>query len=77
MTDDVDEDEEDEEDEVDEEGGGTKTWTRSMLSLVFPLGSCPCGCAGGSPPGTAGRGWRCMFAHSVNELHLLARDQGP
>ena len=31
------------------------TWTRSMLSLVFPLGFCPCGCAGGSPPGTAGR----------------------
>ena len=26
------------------------------LSLVFPLGSGPCGCAGGSPPGTAGRG---------------------
>ena len=34
----------------------TKTWTRSMLSLLFPLGSYPCGCAGGSPPGTAGRG---------------------
>ena len=34
----------------------TKAWTRSMgLGLVFPLGSCPCGCAGGSAPGTAGR----------------------
>ena len=35
----------------------TTIWTSWMiLSLVFPLGSGPCGCAGGSPPGTAGRG---------------------
>ena len=35
----------------------TMIWTSWMIhSLVFPLGSGPCGCAGGSPPGTAGRG---------------------
>ena len=34
-----------------------KIWTSWMIhSLDFPLGSGPCGCAGGSPPGTAGRG---------------------
>ena len=35
----------------------TTTTTSSMgRSLVFQLGSGPCGCASGSPPGTAGRG---------------------
>ena len=44
----------DEEDDADEERR-TKTWTRSTPSLVFPLGSYPCGCAGGSPPGSSSR----------------------
>ena len=36
----------------------TTTTTTSLLgrSLVFPMGSYPCGCAGGSLPGTAGKG---------------------
>ena len=54
------EDEEEEDDDYDEFDG---------TSLVFPLGSGPCGCAGGSPPGTASRGGGVMFAHSVSELH--------
>ena len=29
------------------------------------------------PSGNCRQGWRCMFAHSVNELHPLARGQGP
>ena len=41
----------------------TMTMTRSMgRSLVFPLGSGPCGCAGGLPLGTAGRvGGVCLL----------------
>ena len=32
-----------------------KTMTSSGRSLVFLMGSCPCGCVGGSLPGTAGK----------------------
>ena len=47
----------------------TKTWTRWVgHSHVFPLGSSPRGCAGGTLPGTAGR-CGCMFAHWASELH--------
>ena len=44
-------------------------WTRSMLSLVFPLGSCLCGCAGWFPPGTAGRDG--VYVRSLGERAAL------
>ena len=48
----------------------TRTSTRSMgPGLVFPLVSCPCGCAGGTLTGTAGRGGGACSPHDVNELH--------
>ena len=34
---------------------------------------CPCGCAGGTLPGTCRQGWGCTFAQNVNELHPHAR----
>ena len=47
-----DEDEEDEEDEEVEDEDMDEIYAESRFP---PLGSCPCGCACGSPPRTAGR----------------------
>ena len=56
MTDDEDEDEEDEKDEEDEEVEDEdmdEIYAESRFPRWVPA---PCGCAGGSPPETAGRG---------------------
>ena len=52
VTDDEDEDEEDEEDEEVEDEDMDEIYAESR----FQAGSWPCGCAGGSPPGTTSRG---------------------
>ena len=43
------------------------------ISLVFPLGSCPCGCAGGTLLGTAGGGGgACSLTTRTNCTLTLA-----
>ena len=75
VTDDEDEDEEDEEDEDEDE---EDEYTDEIYAESrFPAGFLPMRMCGWFPSGNCRQGWRCMFAHSVNELHLVARDQGP
>ena len=64
MEDEEDEDDEDEEDEDMDEIYAESRFPAMRMCRWFPSGNCR-------------QGWRCMFAHSVNELHPLARDQGP
>ena len=58
--------EEDDEDEEDED-----------MDEIYAESRFPAGFCWWFPSENCWQAWRCMFAHSVNELHPLARDQGP
>ena len=77
VTDDEDEDEEDEEGEEDEEVEDEEMDETDGTESRFTAGFRPVRMCRWFPPGTAGRGGGRMFAHSVSELHPLARGQGP
>ena len=68
-SDDEDEDEEDEEDEEEDEDLDELDDTQSR----FPAGFRPMRMCRWFPSGNCRQGWGCMFAHSVSELHPLAR----
>ena len=63
------EDEEEEDDDDYDEFDGTES--------RFPSGFRPVRMCRWFPSGNCRQGWECMFAHSVSELHHLARGQGP
>ena len=63
------EDVEEEEDDDYDEFDGTES--------RFPAGFRPMRMCRWFPSGNCWQGWGCMFAHSVSELHPLAREQGP
>ena len=64
------EDDEEEDDDVDyDEIDGTES--------RFPAGFRPMRMCRWFSSGNCRQGWGCMFAHSVSELHPLARGQGP
>ena len=63
------EDVEEEEDDDYDEFDGTES--------RFPAGFRPMRMCRWFPSGNCRQGWGCMFAHSVSELHPLARGQGP
>ena len=65
--DDVEVEEDEEEDEEVEDDG---------MDEIFPAGFWPMRMCWWFPSGNCRQGWRCMFAHSVSELHPLARGQG-
>ena len=74
MSDDEEEDEADEEDqEVEDEDLDELDDTRSR----FPAGFRPMRLCQWFPSGNCRQGWRCVFAHNVNELPPQARDKGP
>ena len=60
---------EDEEEDDDDDEFGTES--------RFPDGFLPMRLCRWFPSGNCRQGWGCMFAHSVSELHPLARGQGP
>ena len=70
MTEDEDEDEEDE--EVEDED-----MDEIYAESRFPAGFLPMRMCRWFLFGNCRQGWRCMFFHSVNELHPPARDQVP
>ena len=76
MSDDEDEKEEDEEDE-EHEDEEDEDMDEIYAESRFPAGFLPMRMCRWFPSENCPQGWRCMFAHSVNELHPLARDQGP
>ena len=65
--------EEDEEDEDEEDEDMDEICAESR----FPAGFLPMRMCRWFPSGNCRQGWGCMFAHSVSELHPLARGQGP
>ena len=66
------EDEEDDEDEYEEDEDMDEIYAESR----FPAGFLPMRMCRWFPSGNCRQGWGCMFAHSVSELHPLARGQG-
>ena len=64
---------EDEEDEAEDEDLDELDDTQSR----FPAGFLPMRMCRWFPSGNCRQGWGCMFAHSVSELHPLARGQRP
>ena len=67
------EDEEDEEDEDEEDEDMDEIYAESR----FPAGFLPMRMCRWFSSWNCRQGWGCMFAHSVSELHTLARGQGP
>ena len=68
----VEEDEEEEDEEVEDDG-----MDEIYAESRFPAGFWPMRMCRWFPSGNCRQGWGCMFAHSVSELHTLARGQGP
>ena len=73
-----DENEEDEEDDEDEdEDEEDEDMDEIYAESRFPAGFLPMLMCLWFPSGNCRQGWECMFAHSVSELHPVARGQGP